>query len=84
VYIYIPKRNGICVSSEINGKIECECFLSGMPELVMTFKDPTLIDDVSFHPCVKYARYEQDQSLYFVPPDGKFDLIRYRYFSCSY
>ena len=40
--------------------------------------DPTLIDDCSFHPCVRYNRYERDQVVSFVPPDGAFELMRYR------
>jgi AP-3 complex subunit mu len=44
----------------------------------MTFQDPSLIDDCSFHPCVRYNRYERDRVLSFVPPDGNFELCRYR------
>jgi len=66
------------VSSEINGKVNCNCRLSGMPDLLLYFKDPSLIEDCSFHPCVRYAKYEQDKSVSFVPPDGTFELMSYR------
>jgi AP-3 complex subunit mu len=49
-----------------------------MPDLVMNFKQPQMIEDVSFHPCVRYAKYEQDRSISFVPPDGEFVLMTYR------
>lgn len=70
--------NGMVVSSEINGKVNCNCRLSGMPDLLLYFKDPSLIEDCSFHPCVRYAKYEQDKSVSFVPPDGIFELMNYR------
>jgi AP-3 complex subunit mu len=44
----------------------------------LTFKDPEVIEDCSFHPCVRYGRYEKDRVVSFVPPDGNFELMRYR------
>ena len=32
--------------------------LSGMPDLTLTFINPRLLDDVSFHPCVRFKRWE--------------------------
>ena len=32
----------------------------------------------SFHPCVRYNRYDLDRVISFVPPDGNFELMRYR------
>ena len=32
--------------------------LSGMPDLTLSFINPRLLDDVSFHPCVQYKRWE--------------------------
>lgn len=37
-----------------------------------------VIDDCSFHPCVRYGRFEKDRVVSFVPPDGQFELMRYR------
>jgi len=70
--------NGMMVTSEISGKIESSCRLSGMPDLTMTFNNPRIFDDCSFHPCVRYLRYEHDKVISFVPPDGNFQLMRYR------
>jgi AP-3 complex subunit mu len=74
----IVSPNGTIVSSDVSGSIQCQSHLSGIPDLLLTFKDPTLIDDCSFHPCVRYARYEKDSVVSFVPPDGDFELMRYR------
>jgi AP-3 complex subunit mu len=74
----IISANGQIISSDVSGSIQCQSHLSGIPDLLLTFKEPELIDDCSFHPCVRYARYEKDQVISFVPPDGDFELMRYR------
>jgi hypothetical protein len=74
----IVDANGRVVSSDVNGSIQAQAHLSGVPDLLMTFADPALIDDCSFHPCVRYARYEIDRVVSFVPPDGDFELMKYR------
>jgi AP-3 complex subunit mu len=74
----IVDASGRLVSVDVSGSIQCQSHLSGIPDLLLTFKDPTLIDDCSFHPCVRYGRFEHDQVVSFVPPDGNFQLMRYR------
>lgn len=39
--------------------------------------NPRLFDDVSFHPCVRFKRWESERMLSFVPPDGNFRLMSY-------
>jgi len=36
------------------------------------------IDDVTFHRCVKLGQFEHDRTINFVPPDGEFELMKYR------
>lgn len=69
---------GNVITSEVSGILEVNCKLSGVPDLTLTFVDPELIDDCSFHPCVRYNRFERDRIVSFVPPDGIFELMRYR------
>ncbi len=73
----IDASSGNIVQSDVSGRIQCQCQLSGIPDLLLTFKNPKLIDDCSFHPCVRYGRYERDQVVSFVPPDGNFELMKY-------
>ncbi|XP_035753287.1 AP-3 complex subunit mu-1 [Egretta garzetta] len=40
--------------------------------------NPRLLDDVSFHPCIRFKRWESERVLSFIPPDGNFRLISYR------
>lgn len=39
-------------------QIDCCIKLSGMPDLTLSFMNPRLFDDVSFHPCVRFKRWE--------------------------
>jgi len=70
--------NGQVVSSEITGRIECNSRLSGFPDVLLSFVNPQVMEDMAFHQCVRFARYEQDRTLSFVPPDGVFELAKYR------
>lgn len=74
----ILSSNGGVISSDVSGSIQAQSNLSGVPDLILTFNDASLIDDCSFHPCVRYARFEKDKIVSFVPPDGPFELMRYR------
>lgn len=74
----IIDSSGRLISCEVNGAIHCNSRLSGVPDLTMVFTDPSVIDDCSFHPCVRYSRYERERVISFVPPDGQFELMQYR------
>ncbi|VDN50526.1 unnamed protein product [Dracunculus medinensis] len=73
----IIDKQGATVFSEIQGYIDCCCKLSGMPDLTMSLVNPRLLDDVSFHPCVRFKRWENERVLSFIPPDGNFRLLSY-------
>ena len=36
------------------------------------------IDDCQFHHCVKLSKFDSDRSISFIPPDGEFELMKYR------
>lgn len=73
----ILDKNGTIINAEINGYIDCNVKLSGMPDLNLTFVNSRIFDDVSFHPCVRHRRWESERNLSFVPPDGNFKLMTY-------
>ena len=68
------------------------CLLTGMPELKLGLNDKVLfemsgrttrgklidMEDIKFHQCVRLARFEQDRTISFIPPDQKFELMSYR------
>jgi len=63
-----------------------------MPELKLGLNDKVLFDktgratrsklieleDIKFHQCVRLAKFEQDRTISFIPPDGEFELMSYR------
>ncbi|CAG9582136.1 putative adaptor complex subunit medium chain 3 [Leishmania major strain Friedlin] len=75
---YVLDSEGRCVRAAVQGSIEVNCRLSGMPDVVLRLRDvDTVVDDVAFHRCVRLDRYEHDRTLCFIPPDGKFTLMKY-------
>lgn len=71
-------RDGVLVKCEIYGEVQVNSHLSGLPDLTLSFANPSVLDDVRFHPCVRFRPWESDQILSFVPPDGQFKLMSYR------
>lgn len=69
--------NGQMVSGGINGDIQVNSKLSGMPDICLTLRNPGVLQNVSFHPCVRLHRFERDRALSFTPPDGEFTLASY-------
>ncbi|KAI5448830.1 hypothetical protein NCC49_006334 [Naganishia albida] len=73
----IVDRKGKVLSSQVWGKIKCNARLTGNPDLLLSFANPRIMDNCSFHPCVRYKKWNKDHVLSFIPPDGHFDLLRY-------
>lgn len=71
-------RNGLTLSSEVAGEVQANAKLSGMPDLSLKFANASILDDVSLHPCVRYARYDREKIISFIPPDGEFKLMEFR------
>ncbi|XP_020202689.1 AP-3 complex subunit mu [Cajanus cajan] len=74
----IVSRDGGLVKCEIYGEVQVNSRISGLPDLTLSFTNPSILDDVRFHPCVRFRPWESHQILSFVPPDGQFKLMSYR------
>jgi len=89
----LVSANGSVLRSEILGSLKMKSFLSGMPELKLGLNDKLLfeqtgrpmakgkaveMEDIKFHQCVRLARFENDRTISFIPPDGEFELMSYR------
>lgn len=48
------------------------------PSRTSTAKNSIAIDDCQFHQCVKLSKFETEHSISFIPPDGEFELMKYR------
>ena len=71
-------EKGKALFCNVDGRIECNSRLSGTPDLELMVSDPSVLDDVSFHPCVRHSPWVKQKVISFVPPDGKFLLCSYR------
>lgn len=80
--MYPPQVNalvssrGAVLRADVVGRVGVKAFLSGMPDVKLGLNDAPA--DVTFHQCVNLARYGADRVASFVPPDGAFELMRYR------
>merc|ERR1719488_296211 len=89
----LVSSNGTVLRSEIIGAIRMKSYLSGMPELKLGLNDKLMfeatgraiargkaveLEGIKFHQCVRLARFENDRTISFIPPDGEFDLMTYR------
>ncbi|XP_047944762.1 AP-1 complex subunit mu-2-like [Salvia hispanica] len=88
----LVNSNGQIIRSEVNGALKMQTRLSGMPECKLGLNDRVLmesqnqssrvkaidLEDIKFHQCVRLARFENDRTISFIPPDGMFDLMTYR------
>ncbi|KAI0733448.1 clathrin adaptor mu subunit [Fomitopsis betulina] len=75
----IVNKNGTPASSYVCGRVDANCKLSGTPDLSLSLSNSQSLTDCSFHPCVRLQRFARDKTLSFVPPDGRFKLMEYRY-----
>ncbi|KAA0714735.1 AP-2 complex subunit mu-B [Triplophysa tibetana] len=41
-------------------------------------KQSIAIDDCTFHQCVRLSKFDSERSISFIPPDGDYELMRYR------
>ena len=48
------------------------------PSIVLSVAAPRSALSLQFHQCVRLARFENDRTISFIPPDGNFDLMTYR------
>lgn len=74
----ILTRDGVLVKCEVYGEVQVNSNLPGFPDLTLSFANPSILNDVRFHPCVRFRPWESEQVLSFVPPDGEFKLASYR------
>ncbi|CAO2819033.1 unnamed protein product [Amaranthus hypochondriacus] len=88
----LVNNNGQLIRSDVIGALKMRTCLSGMPECKLGLNDRLVLEaqgettrgkaidleDIKFHQCVRLARFENDRTISFIPPDGTFDLMTYR------
>lgn len=76
----------VSMRAYLSGMPECKIALNDALSIDASNSDPStknskakvILDDVQFHQCVNLSDYEKTKSIQFIPPDGDFDLIKYR------
>ena len=90
----LVSASGAVLKNDVSAKIVMKALLSGMPECKLGLNDKVVmdkdgggkakksagvdIDDCTFHRCVQLGKFDSDRTITFVPPDGEFELMRYR------
>ena len=82
---------GSVLRNEVTGGVQMNTKLTGMPECKFGLNDKLVIDkekedrkpgveidDCTFHRCVRLGKFDADRTITFIPPDGEFELMRYR------
>lgn len=90
---FLVSPQGQVLRADVDGKVLVRALLSGVPECSMGLnadlsslpndQGPSPIGkvqlvDCTLHPCVSLGRLGGEPCLCFVPPDGEFELMRYR------
>ncbi|XP_077961273.1 AP-2 complex subunit mu-B isoform X1 [Gasterosteus aculeatus] len=50
----------------------------GSEDVAKSGKQSIAIDDCTFHQCVRLSKFDTERSISFIPPDGDYELMRYR------
>ena len=89
----LMSASGETLYAEVNGVVKMNAKLSGMPECRIGINDklqmeaaaggagakPSVkLNSLTFHQCVQLQQYEEKREVNFIPPDGEFELIKYR------
>jgi len=76
----------IWMKSQLSGMPECKLGLNDKVLMANEEKSGSRkkrtngveIDDCTFHQCVKLGKFDADRTISFTPPDGTFELMKYR------
>jgi len=92
VNLLLSQKGGV-LRSDVSGSVIMKTCLSGMPTCKFGLNDKVrlernpnskrntkgiVIDDITFHRCVRLGKFDQDRTISFTPPDGEFELMKYR------
>jgi hypothetical protein len=75
----ILDKNGNYIRYDVTGEVMVTSFLSGMPDLTMIMHIPQPFAAYSLHPSAmgRRKRFEEENMICFVPPDGQFVALKY-------
>ncbi|ETO09485.1 hypothetical protein RFI_27895, partial [Reticulomyxa filosa] len=65
------------ITSSISGQLLCTVKLSGEPDLNLCFNNPSKFGHLILHRCVRISRWQKEKVISFIPPDGRFTLLKF-------
>lgn len=77
----------VMMRTQLTGMPECKFGLNDKLIMEKESADASLgdpkatgveIDDCTFHRCVRLGKFDSERTITFIPPDGEFELMRYR------
>ena len=78
----------VMLNTQLTGMPECKFGLNdklimekeggGAAQQVQQMGAGVEIDDCTFHRCVRLGKFDSERTITFIPPDGEFELMRYR------
>ncbi|KAL7070103.1 hypothetical protein ACQ4LE_010497 [Meloidogyne hapla] len=79
----------VAMKSYLSGMPECKFGINdkltiegkgraGSEEPNKSDRSSVAIDDCQFHQCVKLTKFATEHAISFIPPDGEYELMRYR------
>lgn len=88
----ITNTRGDVLMSHVDGVVTVKSFVAGEPEMRIGFNEDLVLgnkgykavygqpqlDHFMLHDCVNSTEFEGTKTLSFIPPEGEFDLMRYR------
>ncbi|KAG9097448.1 hypothetical protein FRC06_007541 [Ceratobasidium sp. 370] len=88
----LMSAKGAVLRADVDGQVLMRAYLSGTPECKFGLNDKLVLeqserglsdnavelDDCQFHQCVRLGKFDSDRTISFVPPDGEFELMKYR------
>lgn len=69
---------GRLLSASVDGVLKVRARLSGLPQCQVDLDHVSVLENSQLHACVNHARFHEENKVQFVPPEGEFDLLRYR------
>ncbi|RZC11987.1 AP-2 complex subunit mu isoform B [Glycine soja] len=74
----LMSSKGSVLRCDVTGKILMKCFLSGMPDLKLGLNDKIGLEKEAQLKSRPTKRFNSEKTVSFVPPDGEFELMKYR------
>lgn len=76
----------VLMKTQLTGMPECKFGLNdklimekeGAGGAAASSKASVEIDDCTFHRCVRLGKFDSERTITFIPPDGEFELMKYR------